>query len=102
MKTIRVCNSRACSSFGADDIMQSIKKGIGLEVGDKTEEYDLDYCGCLGWCSNAPNVEVDNTKIIMDCETDSVVQRIDNGEGTDMSAAEITAVPIKDDFLGDI
>jgi len=101
MKKIRVCNSRACSSFGAKKIMSTIEEAIGLSAGQKDEKNDLDYCGCVGWCSNSPNIEVDDSRIIMDCDPKTVVSKINGNEGK-VSSDEIIEISIKDDFLGDI
>ncbi len=101
-KKIRVCNSGACTSFGADDIMQTITESTALEPGQKNDVYDVDYCGCLGWCSNSPNVEVDDTRIIMDSEPNTIMHNIDSGKGKNVTSETITIVPITDDFLGDI
>ena len=88
MKKIRVCNSRACSSFGAKRIMTELTSKTRLMPGDKNEQYDLDYCGCLGWCSNAPNVEIDDSRILFDTTTDSVWNRVNSEEQTNEESTQ--------------
>lgn len=96
MKKIRVCNSRACSSFGAKRIMNTLTRQTRLMPGEKNEQYDLDYCGCLGWCSNAPNIEVDDHRILFDVEADEALEKAnsdrtdaDPSDGKDNSGGEI-------------
>ena len=97
---IRVCCSRSCAAFGAKRIMKAIKKGIGLDAGEKNEQYDVDYGGCVGWCSNSPCVEVNDDKILMDCESETVVSRIKKKESD--KTATFEEIDITDDFLNDI
>jgi NADH:ubiquinone oxidoreductase subunit E len=60
-KTIRVCNGPNCSSKNAVGIMEKLSSFFGLKSGEKNDRIDLDYCRCLGFCSEAPNVAVDDT-----------------------------------------
>ncbi len=90
MKQIRVCKSGACSSFGAKRVMEKISKETALEPGEKNNEYDLDYCGCLGWCAKSPCVEIDENKILFSCEPETVMKKIINNEGVVMEEEIIT------------
>lgn len=101
MKKIRVCCSRSCAAFGAKRIMQSISEKTGLEPGQKNENFDLDYCGCLGWCSNSLNVEIDDHKIIFDSNPQTIFDDIQKGKGKDMTG-EIREILDVDNFLGDL
>jgi len=76
---IRVCVSRSCTSFGADSIMQKISEALQLEPGQTNEQFDLDYCGCLGYCSNSPNVLINQDHIIHDAAVDTVMSEIKKG-----------------------
>tara|TARA_Y100001970_G_C14213205_1_gene848116 strand:+ start:835 stop:1134 length:300 start_codon:yes stop_codon:yes gene_type:complete len=89
MKQIRVCKSGACSSFGAKRVMEGISTGTGLEPGEKNDQYDLDYTGCLGWCAKAPCVETGGKKILFSCEPETVMDRIEKDEGVVMEEEEI-------------
>lgn len=101
MQKISVCNSRACSSFGAKRVMEAIKEETGLEEGEQNEEYNLDYCGCLGWCSNSPNVLVGEDLMFHDANPDTIMKKIKAGEGTVVTKDQIDVV-LEDGFLGDI
>ena len=104
-KKIRVCNSRACTVFGAERLMDKLQEETGLKPGEKNKEYDIDYCGCLGWCSNSPSIQVDDEKILFEVEEDVMMKRIESGENDPSSIVQgkfTEAQEIKDDFLGDI
>ncbi len=101
MKKIRVCCGRSCSTFGNQSVMQSLCEQTGLQPGQKNTEYDLDWETCFGWCSNSPNVEVDNSRVIMNAEPNTIFERIEKGEGKNV-VGEIIDVSLIDDFLNDI
>lgn len=98
---IRVCCGRSCSTFGNQEIMKAISEKTGLQPGQKNDQYDVDYETCFGWCSYAPNVEVNNSRVIMECDPKTVMERIEKGEGKDV-AGEIIDVFKLDNFLGDL
>lgn len=101
MKKIRVCNSKACTTFGAASIMEAVERGTGVKAGESNLLYDVDYCGCVGWCSNAPNVEVDDELIIMDSDPQTIMSKIERGDGK-LSIEEPLDIKVEDNFLGDI
>lgn len=84
MKKIRVCCSRACTAFGAKNIMNKISEVSGLKPGEKNDTMDLDYCGCLGYCARSPNVMIDDKNIVFSAEADTVMKEIEDG-GEDMT-----------------
>jgi NADH:ubiquinone oxidoreductase subunit E len=100
-KQIRVCDSRSCTVFGAHSVMKAITDETGLKPGEKNENYDVDWCGCLGWCSNSPNVEVDEKRIIMEADGKTIMKKIKNGEGEDITGEIIDILKV-DNFLGDL
>jgi len=58
MHIIKVCTGCACSkNFGNDNIKRA-EKVLGIKVGETTEDghIKLESSGCLGQCSQAPNV----------------------------------------------
>lgn len=78
-KEIRVCVSRSCSSFGGERIMEKISTELDLEPGQSNDKFDLDYCGCLGYCSNAPNVLINQDHIVHDSEVETIMEKIEQG-----------------------
>lgn len=83
-KRVRVCCSRACTAFGAKDIMKKISDETGLKPGEKNDTMDLDYCGCLGYCARSPNVLINDKNIIFSTDTEHVMKEIEAG-GEDMT-----------------
>lgn len=69
--------------------MENITKASGLQPGEKNDTIDLDYRGCLGYCSKAPNVEINDTHVIFQADPDKIMEEIEEG-GEDMSGRVIT------------
>ncbi|MEJ2715770.1 MAG: NADH-quinone oxidoreductase subunit NuoE [Deltaproteobacteria bacterium] len=60
--TIRLCLGTACYVKGAKEILENIVKGIGLNVGETSEDgrFTLEAVRCLGACGLAPVMLVDD------------------------------------------
>lgn len=60
---IKVCHGTACHVSGATGITESISEDLGIPVGGTTEdnEFTLDAVACLGCCSLAPVIMIDET-----------------------------------------
>ncbi len=60
---IQLCKTLSCSLSGKDDILQHIKKSIGIEVGETTEDgkFTLSQVECLGSCGTAPIMQINTT-----------------------------------------
>jgi len=100
MKKIRVCNGKACCSFGAKDVMAEITKNTGVEPGKSNDQYDVDYSfGCTGYCARSPNVVIDDKFYVFDTSPSHVIEDIASG-GEDMTGKEIDLSEV--DFLGDL
>lgn len=59
---VRVCRGTACHVRGGKTILKLVKRGLGIEEGETTEdfEYGLETVACIGCCGLAPNVVVNN------------------------------------------
>ncbi len=57
---IRVCKGTACHVRGGRNILKIVKRELGLEEGETTEDYQftLDTVACLGACFLAPTMMV--------------------------------------------
>ncbi|MEM4196273.1 MAG: NADH-quinone oxidoreductase subunit NuoE, partial [Methanothermobacter sp.] len=55
-KHIMVCTGTACHVSGAEQVLDALKRHLGIGEGDVTEdmEYSLESVGCIGCCSLAP------------------------------------------------
>ncbi|RPJ11477.1 MAG: NAD(P)H-dependent oxidoreductase subunit E [Deltaproteobacteria bacterium] len=59
---IRVCLGTACYVKGSKQIVEKIEQELGLKVGGITKDrkYSLEAVRCLGCCSLAPAMVIDN------------------------------------------
>jgi len=59
---ISVCTGTACHVKGADKIMQALERELGVKVGSTTPDgkFSLETVRCLGCCSLAPVIRMDN------------------------------------------
>lgn len=83
--------------------MAKIAEQTGLKAGQKNADVDLDYCECLGWCSNSPNVEVDDSRVLFEADPKTIMDRINKGEGADNTGRVINIDEIfNNDIVGDL
>lgn len=61
--TIKFCMGTACYVGGAPQLIDKAKQLIGIEMGKTTEDGNItmEECRCVGACSQAPVVVVDET-----------------------------------------
>ncbi len=55
-KEIRVCRGTACHSGGNAALVAALEAETGLKMGQRSEDYGLEYVECLGQCQAAPNL----------------------------------------------
>lgn len=62
---IKVCMGTACYVKGAGKLLDDVVNALHVEVGKTTEDgmYTLEACRCLGVCSQAPAVMIDEDVI---------------------------------------
>jgi NADH-quinone oxidoreductase subunit E len=62
---IQVCTGTTCYVKGASRILEALQRKCGLTDGETTEDlqYTLKYVRCLGCCSLAPVISLDNSII---------------------------------------
>lgn len=60
--TIKVCDGTACHVKGASGLLDRIETELGVKPGESTEDgmFSLQVVACLGACSMAPAVVVDD------------------------------------------
>lgn len=99
VKKICVCTGSTCSAKHAKAIINKLDQ----IANNGKEEYTVTTCSCMGHCSNAPNVMVDDI-IIESVNLDKIEDEILLGNGkkakvlTEYNVNEL----IKDNFLNDI
>jgi NADH:ubiquinone oxidoreductase subunit E len=59
--TIKFCNGTACYVGGTPQLIEKAKQALGINIGDTTPDgqVTLEICRCVGACSQAPVVVVD-------------------------------------------
>ncbi|PIE34162.1 NAD(P)H-dependent oxidoreductase subunit E [candidate division KSB3 bacterium] len=62
---IKVCMGTACYVKGAGKLLDELSDALNVTVGETTEDglYTLEACRCLGVCSQAPAVMIDDDVI---------------------------------------
>ncbi len=62
-RVIHVCDSISCWSVGCDQIMEHLKKQLGIEPGGTTPDglFTLVPCACLGNCGEGPTMMIGET-----------------------------------------
>jgi len=60
---IKICNGTACHLRGSMNIATQLKRNLGIEPGETTEdgEFSIELVNCLGSCALAPVMVVDGT-----------------------------------------
>jgi len=60
---IRVCHGTACHVSGAQGMTEGLEKDLGIRAGETTKDglFTLDVVSCLGCCSLAPVIMIDDT-----------------------------------------
>jgi len=58
---IKICMGTACYVKGAGKLLDDVANALNVEVGKTTENgmYTLEACRCLGVCSQAPAIMID-------------------------------------------
>ncbi len=62
---VRVCLGTACYVRGGKEVLEALKKELGIEVGDTTEDrmFSLEIGRCFGACGLAPVIMVNDDVI---------------------------------------
>lgn len=82
---IKVCDGTACHVRGNSTIIDAIRNKVGLKPGQKTTKdmrYTLEMVSCLGACSLAPAVVI-NDKIYGNLTPEKMVKAIDELEAAE-------------------
>ena len=59
-KTLMVCQGTACHVMGGSEILKDIKKRLGIQPGETTEDgvFTLETVACIGACALAPTMVI--------------------------------------------
>jgi NADH-quinone oxidoreductase subunit E len=62
-RVIQVCDSISCWSVGCDEILEHLKRRLGVDEGGTSEDgmFTLVPCACLGNCGEGPTMMIGDT-----------------------------------------
>ena len=89
---VSVCLGTACYVKGADKILNALKKELGVEVGETTEDklFTLQGARCLGACGIAPVIMIDD-KIYGELDSKKTVDLINQYRKAAANNSKVTA-----------
>lgn len=60
---IKLCDGTACHMRGATNLVGGVKRHLGIEAGERTEDgqFSLELVNCVGSCALAPVMIIDET-----------------------------------------
>lgn len=76
---IQVCRTTPCWLRGSDDLTNTCRKKLGIEIGETTkdEKFTLIEVECLGACANSPMIQI-NDHYYEDLDAKSMGQLLDD------------------------
>lgn len=82
---LQVCTTTSCWLRGSDDVLSACKKATGIHnIGETSEDglFTLSEVECLGACSNAPILQVDNDffEDLDGPRTEALIEALKRGE----------------------
>jgi NADH:ubiquinone oxidoreductase subunit F (NADH-binding)/NADH:ubiquinone oxidoreductase subunit E len=85
---VRVCISPICRMIGSVDVLEAIRRELGVDMGETTQDglFTLEETQCLGCCAGAPALMVDG-RIHMLLTPESVTALLDRLRRGDSTAA---------------
>jgi len=63
-KVIRVCNSPSCYLNGSLNVIEELKKILGMDVDESNSKFSLELSSCIGCCDKAPAIMVNDELIV--------------------------------------
>lgn len=75
---LQVCTTTPCWLRGSDDILNTIKNKLDIEVGETTCDglFTLSEVECLGACANAPMVQINDDYYVRKCLSLFIIREI--------------------------
>lgn len=98
MKIIEVCCGKSCTMMGSRDLLLFVQDKLGLKPRQDNGTIRLETTPCTGYCSQSPNIRINNDHFVHQAEKSTVMKKIEEG-GTKVDMQELD---FTDEFLGDI
>jgi len=70
---IRICESAPCHVAGADEVVKTLEKELGIKMGETTADgrFTLEFTECVGQCQSTPVITI-NSKPYANVTADNV------------------------------
>lgn len=79
MNNIKVCQGKSCTIFGSRRVMEEIEDKYGIKRDVPDQKITLSFCGCLGRCSTAVNLLIDEQYLVASSRPENVINKIESG-----------------------
>jgi len=80
---IRVCRSLSCHLADGEKIVKKLKEVLGIDFGETTEdnEFTLEESSCLGMCSIAPSMMIDDIPFgnLKESDIEEIIKKVREG-----------------------
>jgi NADH:ubiquinone oxidoreductase subunit F (NADH-binding)/NADH:ubiquinone oxidoreductase subunit E len=78
-KVIQVCTGAACQAKGANILLETLEKKLGIKAGETTadKKYTLEAASCLGICEVAPAIKI-NDAVFGNVEPNKIMELLTN------------------------
>ena len=82
---LQICGTTPCMVCGSESIIKAIEDYLGIKMGETTKDnlFTMTEVECLGACSNAPMLQINNKEVYEDLTPENVItllQKLKNGE----------------------
>lgn len=79
---LKVCNSSPCHFSRSDEVIESLKKKLGVPIGETTDDglFAFHYIPCVGACDMGPVVKIKDT-VFGNLDDDKISALIDDLRG---------------------
>ena len=93
---IRMCESAPCHVNGAENILETLKEELGLQVGETTSDglFTLEHTACLGTCEVSPAMQINEVVFgnLTGAKVKEVLENYRAGKAVDYKALARTTI----------
>ena len=93
---IRMCESAPCHVNGAENILETLKEELGIQVGETTSDglFTLEHTACLGTCEVSPAMQINEVVFgnLTAAKVKEVLENYRAGKAVDYKALARTTI----------
>ncbi len=94
---IRMCESAPCHVNGAENILETLKEELGIQVGETTSDglFTLEHTACLGTCEVSPAMQINEVVFgnLTSARVQEVLENYRAGKAVDYQTLARTTIP---------